>query len=119
MNNKKIHEPYNLPTLDDFFERKDLNEVEDIFYYKKDDIKEMRTDNILKEMKDKQKTIKKDCPALLKNIDVMKSNADLLIFPKKRIKVKGDKEVQDIHKVVRLLADFPRGVHSRIRSFHL
>ena len=21
MNNKKIHEPYNLPTLDDFFER--------------------------------------------------------------------------------------------------
>ena len=26
MNNKKIHEPYNLPTLDDFFERTNLVE---------------------------------------------------------------------------------------------
>ena len=90
-----INQITKLNELDDFLERKDFNEVEDIFYYKNDDIKEMRTDNILKEMKDKQKTIKKDCPALLKNIDVMKSNADLLIFPKKRMKVKGDKEIND------------------------
>ena len=77
-----------LNEFDELLGNKNLNEVENILYYKKDDIKEIRADKILEEMNDKINVIKEHNPALLKNSETMKTNADLLIFPKIRFKVK-------------------------------
>jgi len=68
--------------------------------------KKIRTDKLIKEIKDKQKTIDTDINSLIKNINVMKSNADTVIFPKKRFKVKCENGVKMDSHIITKVKDF-------------
>ena len=66
-----------------------------------------RIENVMKEIKFKKQQIEKDNPSMLKNIEVMKDNAELMIYPKKRFPLtKVDKGVQLQSYIIGKIDDF-------------
>lgn len=68
--------------------------------------KQKRMEKLIKEMKEKQNEISNTNPRLSKNIKIMKDNADLMCFPKKRTPVDKDPGVEFDSYIIGKKKDF-------------
>jgi hypothetical protein len=90
------------------FPMKNVDILIDKFLKENDNFEEVRkrNENLIKEIKSKQSLIERDSGMLLKNLRIMKINAELISFPKKKFPIQKDDGINMDTLIISKLDDF-------------